>query len=329
MRQIKIIGLVYLLLVGCVSYGVSYRASYGHNLTGTGKVFLLNDYQINPSKNTSQNPYFPSVFETNENLSDKTSPAYSLPLIVLSENHTEITSTEAETDSVTHFQSKYSFYVVLILLGFLALSLLFLLLHSFIRKFRFLLRGLRAFLFAVNSFAQTHLSLRIRIMFDTPGNLNDVIGRQCFNGLCLGTDQQKKYQRLKNNNFITSSSLSGNQDPHHKLVLTAKILSIFLILLCFSDSLWSATKTWVGASAAWTNAASWSPAGAPVANDDIVFSTGTTITVSSVPTITINTLSVSNNTNVTLNGASGTGNTLTFAGGTGDDFVIREWFHSP
>lgn len=97
---------------------------------------------------------------------------------------------------IASVKGSYSFYAILILLGLLAFSLLFLLPRSVICNPRFLLMSLLAHLFAVNSYAQTYPAIRIGILSVASGNLNDVIAGQCFNGLCVGTDP---YQYTDNN----------------------------------------------------------------------------------------------------------------------------------
>lgn len=103
----------------------------------------------------------------------------------------------------------------------------------------------------------------------------------------------------------------------------ALAVTLLFILGSFNDVA-GAVKTWVGGSAAWTNSGSWSPSGAPGTYDELVFNTGTTITVTAVPDITIYTLKVSNNTNVTLSAAGSSARTITFANGvTGNDLVVE------
>src|SRR5689334_2439979 len=84
----------------------------------------------------------------------------------------------------------------------------------------------------------------------------------------------------------------------------------------------AATYTWNGgASAAWTNAASWSPArNSPATSDVLQFTGGGTTTATSVPTQTIGQLTVSNNTTLTLQQVSNA--TLTIAGGSGVDLSV-------
>ena len=52
------------------------------------------------------------------------------------------------------------------------------------------------------------------------------------------------------------------------------VAAVVIALACASPAA-AATKTWVGGSAAWSDGASWSPAGVPAATDDVVIDSGT------------------------------------------------------
>ena len=76
------------------------------------------------------------------------------------------------------------------------------------------------------------------------------------------------------------------------------------------------TYTWSG-SGSWATSTNWSPTRTtPAANDILVFNTGTTLTVTAVPTQTIGKLQVTNSTALTLQPAA-TATTLTISGGSG------------
>ncbi len=82
------------------------------------------------------------------------------------------------------------------------------------------------------------------------------------------------------------------------------------------------TYTWQGANnASWTTAANWTPTRTtPAATDILQFNTGTTLTITSVPTQTIGRFVMSNNTSITLTAAAAA--TLTIGNGTGTDLDI-------
>ena len=86
-----------------------------------------------------------------------------------------------------------------------------------------------------------------------------------------------------------------------KTVLQKTFFVAFLTLFCLAFSqnvLAQTTYTWNGgATGSWIAQLSWSPPrSAPGANDILVFSSGTTVTPTAVPTQTIGQLSVSGNT---------------------------------
>lgn len=82
-----------------------------------------------------------------------------------------------------------------------------------------------------------------------------------------------------------------------------------ILILFFSKNFSNAqtTYTWTGASgASWAVSTNWSPNRVtPAATDIILFNSGTTLTVTAVPTQTIRSLTVTNNTSITLTGATG------------------------
>ena len=59
MRQIKIIGLVFLLLDGVVTYG--------HHLMGSGNVLLSAENKLATTSNIPSNPYSDYLLDHNEN----------------------------------------------------------------------------------------------------------------------------------------------------------------------------------------------------------------------------------------------------------------------
>jgi hypothetical protein len=99
----------------------------------------------------------------------------------------------------------------------------------------------------------------------------------------------------------------------------------FILLLLFSSnkSFGQATYTWIGNGGAnWTVATNWSPQrNTPAANDILLFSTGTIVSPSNIPTETIGQLKVSSITTVNLRAAA-PGTVLTISGGAGDDFTV-------
>jgi hypothetical protein len=98
-------------------------------------------------------------------------------------------------------------------------------------------------------------------------------------------------------------------------------LTLLLIVLPNLYSFSQSTYTWRGANnGSWAVSTNWSPTRTtPASNDLMVFNTGTTLTISAVPTQAIGSLTISNNSNITFNG---TGGTLTIGDQTGDDIVI-------
>lgn len=102
------------------------------------------------------------------------------------------------------------------------------------------------------------------------------------------------------------------------------VVALVVANLCFvcSSLLGQTTYTWQGANnASWATSTNWSPTRTtPAANDILQFNTGTTLTITSVPTQTIGRFVMSNNTNITLQAAAGV--TLTIGNGAGTDLDI-------
>lgn len=105
-----------------------------------------------------------------------------------------------------------------------------------------------------------------------------------------------------------------------------KKIYLFIFLLMFVTSVVNAaTKTWNGGTGAalnWTTPANWLPVGAPVAADDIVFSTAGVLTFTTGPgaNFAFNSLTISSGT-VTLIGTGGS-RTFTLGGNAGTDFTV-------
>jgi hypothetical protein len=99
-----------------------------------------------------------------------------------------------------------------------------------------------------------------------------------------------------------------------------KKIYFLLITLLVGAAVWAQpTKTWNGGNGSWNVASNWTPAGVPAANSRIVFSDGSTATISNVPVLSINRLTVTGNTNITLRGA-----TLTINNSSSSEFVITD-----
>ncbi len=148
MRQIKIIGLVILLLFkGFVSYGDRCRDKGIAELqSGVKNVFpcsafrysySLNDFRYyeNPSHNISLLDYFQGCN--------------------LLKNHAENTSTKSSLSKTDNYQNSSSFYSILFLLLLLTLFCHYSFLRLVIRKKRYLIIILAGLLFTINSNAQT------------------------------------------------------------------------------------------------------------------------------------------------------------------------------
>jgi hypothetical protein len=101
------------------------------------------------------------------------------------------------------------------------------------------------------------------------------------------------------------------------------IAIILLLLFSSNKSLGQATYTWIGTGgASWTVATNWlPPRTAPATNDILLFSTGTIVNPSNIPTQTIGQLKVSGITTVNLRAAT-PGTVLTIGGGIGDDLIV-------
>lgn len=93
------------------------------------------------------------------------------------------------------------------------------------------------------------------------------------------------------------------------------------ILLMASLTLLAQQKTWTGGSGSWNVPTNWSPIGVPQAGASLTFGTGTSISITSVPSLALNKILVTNNTQVTLQGASAN-RELVVSDATGMDFTI-------
>jgi hypothetical protein len=80
------------------------------------------------------------------------------------------------------------------------------------------------------------------------------------------------------------------------------------------------TITWDGGGGdfVWTTAANWDGNIAPITNNDVIFATASTMTITGVPTLTLKSLTISAGT-VTLSGAT---TTLTLGGNAGNDLTV-------
>ncbi len=106
-----------------------------------------------------------------------------------------------------------------------------------------------------------------------------------------------------------------------------KIYFLTLTLLVAVTGWSQTTRTWFPTgSGSWATANNWrdpsNNTGAPVDGDLVIINSGTTLTISNVPTRSLNRLTITNNSNVTLAGAGGS-QTLTLGGATGYDLVIN------
>jgi hypothetical protein len=82
-----------------------------------------------------------------------------------------------------------------------------------------------------------------------------------------------------------------------------------------------AQKSWNGGTGSWAVPTNWTPVGVPADNATITFNTGTTFTITNVPTKPLNDITVTGNTQVTLQGVS-TIATLTINNSTNDDVTV-------
>lgn len=104
-----------------------------------------------------------------------------------------------------------------------------------------------------------------------------------------------------------------------------KLFTLFVMLVVFVSVSNAGLKTWIGGAGTnlnWTTGANWNPIGAPVANDDVVFSTAGTLTFTTGPgaNFSFNSLTISAGT-VTIIGTGGA-RTFTLGGNAGTDFTI-------
>ncbi len=106
-----------------------------------------------------------------------------------------------------------------------------------------------------------------------------------------------------------------------KLFINALIFAI--LFLCSSIGSFAAIKTWAGGTGAgkdWTSGANWSGGTAPIAGDDIVFSTAGTITFSTMPgSVSYGSLIIQDGT---ITFAHGSAMTMTLGSAADPDFEI-------
>lgn len=105
-----------------------------------------------------------------------------------------------------------------------------------------------------------------------------------------------------------------------------RIYTLLLILLAFSGGLMAQTKTWVGSATggSWATGSNWSPSGAPGSGNTVIFNSGVTGQITSVPNITLAALRVENNSTVTLVALSGGDRTLTVSAAGGQTTLVIE-----
>lgn len=120
----------------------------------------------------------------------------------------------------------------------------------------------------------------------------------------------------RNVNTVLKSEL------HNRLKTLLLVIVLLFGMGSFSLIIGQTTYTWQGANnASWATGTNWNPTRTtPAATDVLQFNTGTTLTITSVPTQTVGRFVMSNNTNITLQGS--TGQTLTIGNGTGTDLDI-------
>ena len=102
-----------------------------------------------------------------------------------------------------------------------------------------------------------------------------------------------------------------------------KILLLLSVIILMTQLMWGQTTyTWQGTDAAsWATSTNWTPTRTtPATNDILQFNTGTTLSITSVPTQTIGRFVMSGNTSITLQSASA--QILTIGNGTGTDMDI-------
>ncbi|CAN0399973.1 unnamed protein product, partial [Phaeothamnion confervicola] len=84
-----------------------------------------------------------------------------------------------------------------------------------------------------------------------------------------------------------------------------------------------ARYTWIGGNGSWTTSTNWFPTRiTPAASDALTFNSGTTVTITNVPTESINSLNITNNTTVNLQ-SSAVSKTLTVGNGFMNYFNIE------
>ena len=112
------------------------------------------------------------------------------------------------------------------------------------------------------------------------------------------------------------------------MILSVKAIPIIyllpLISVSFTQLFGQTTYTWQGANnASWAVGANWTPTRTtPATNDILQFNSGTTLTITAVPSQTIGSFVMSGSTNITLL-ATGADKILTIGNGTGTDLDIQ------
>jgi hypothetical protein len=129
-------------------------------------------------------------------------------------------------------------------------------------------------------------------------------------------------------NHINSSVLTvASSASESKLRSNIKAITVllFLIIVSFMQLSGQATYVWSGAdNAAWNVSTNWGPTRTTPANTDILqFNSGTTLTVTNVPTQSIGKLQVTSSTNITLKPVTGSNKTLTVRTASNDAIFIE------
>ena len=106
-------------------------------------------------------------------------------------------------------------------------------------------------------------------------------------------------------------------------VPAAKICCLVLLAFIPLTSWAQNTYTWIGAdNGSWTIGSNWSPTRTtPAATDILLFNSGLSLTVTSVPTQTIRGLIITNNSNITLSSTVSNQN-FNVTNGVGDEWII-------
>jgi hypothetical protein len=101
-----------------------------------------------------------------------------------------------------------------------------------------------------------------------------------------------------------------------------KFYALFLLLSSTTIFSWAQQKTWTGGNGNWNDASNWTPQAVPVANDLILFNTGSSVTISNVPSIVLGKVSVTNGSVILLQ--TNSTNVITVADNAGEDFIIQQ-----